>query len=309
MSVIGQYVFNGLMLGMIYAMVAVGFTLFFGVLDVIKFSHGDTLMVGAFAGLTASAGVLMLDISSPWIRLLAVVLAAVCVTGLLGAIIAKWLILPLHKAPPLNTLLATLMLGTVMREAVRLFYPDGSNSHPFPSLLPTDSIQFGSFALRADSVILLLSGLAIIAGVHFLITRTRLGMAIRAVAQDGETARLMGINFEAVVLLTFALGSAMAALAGVMNGLYYNEINFNVGLLLGVIGFAAAILGGLGNIYGAIIGGFLFAGLQVLGSATLPALFPNIPSAYKDVFAFAVVIILMAWKPTGLIAEKSSERV
>lgn len=309
MSVIGQYVFNGLMLGMIYAMVAVGFTLFFGVLDVIKFSHGDTLMVGAFAGLTASAGVLMLDISSPWIRLLAVVLAAVCVTGLLGAIIAKWLILPLHKAPPLNTLLATLMLGTVMREAVRLFYPNGSNSHPFPSLLPTDSIQFGSFALRADSVILLLSGLAIIAGVHFLITRTRLGMAIRAVAQDGETARLMGINFEAVVLLTFALGSAMAALAGVMNGLYYNEINFNVGLLLGVIGFAAAILGGLGNIYGAIIGGFLFAGLQVLGSATLPALFPNIPSAYKDVFAFAVVIILMAWKPTGLIAEKSSERV
>ena len=309
MSVIGQYVFNGLMLGMIYAMVAVGFTLFFGVLDVIKFSHGDTLMVGAFAGLSASTGVLMLDISSPWIRLLAVVLAAVCVTGLLGAAIAKWLVLPLRKAPALNTLLATLMLGTVMREAVRLFYPDGSNSQPFPSLLPTDSIDIGGFALRADNVILLLSGLAVIAGVHFLITRTRLGMAIRAVAQDGETARLMGINFEAVVLLTFALGSGMAALAGVMNGLYYNEINFNVGLLLGVIGFAAAILGGLGNIYGAIIGGFLFAGLQVLGSATLPALIPNIPSAYKDVFAFAVVIILMAWKPTGLIAEKSSERV
>ncbi|MDO9420366.1 MAG: branched-chain amino acid ABC transporter permease [Herminiimonas sp.] len=309
MSVISQYIFNGLMLGMIYAMVAVGFTLFFGVLDVIKFSHGDTLMVGAFAGLTASTGVLMLDIGSPWIRLLAVVLSAVCVTGLLGAAIAKFLILPLHKAPPLNTLLATLMLGTVMRESVRLFYPDGSNSKPFPSLLPTDAINFGAFALRADNVILLVSGLAIIAGVHFLITRTRLGMAIRAVAQDGETARLMGINFEAVVLLTFALGSGMAALAGVMNGLYYNEINFNVGLLLGVIGFSAAILGGLGNIYGAILGGFLFAGLQVFGSAMLPALIPNIPSAYKDVFAFAVVIILMAWKPTGLIAEKSSERV
>jgi branched-chain amino acid transport system permease protein len=119
----------------------------------------------------------------------------------------------------------------------------------------------------------------------------------------------MGINFEAVVLLTFALGSGMAALAGVMNGLYYNEINFNIGLLLGVIGFAAAILGGLGNVYGAILGGFLFAGLQVLGSAALPALVPDIPSAYKDVFAFAVVIVLMAWKPTGLIAEKSSERV
>lgn len=309
MSLISQYIFNGLMLGMIYAMVAVGFTLFFGVLDVIKFSHGDTLMVGAFAALAASASVAMLNIASPWVHLLAVVLSAVCVTGLLGALIAKFLILPLRHAPPMNTLLATLMLGTVMRESVRLFYPDGSNSKPFPSLLPTASLDLGGFALRADNVILLLAGLATIAGVHFLIVRTRLGMAIRAVAQDGETARLMGINFEAVVLLTFALGSAMAALAGVMNGLYYNEINFNIGLLLGVIGFSAAILGGLGNIYGAILGGFLFAALQVFGSAMLPALIPNIPSAYKDVFAFAAVIVLMAWKPTGLIAEKSSERV
>jgi branched-chain amino acid transport system permease protein len=296
MSVLGQYVFNGLMLGMIYAMVAVGFTLFFGVLDVIKFSHGDVLMVGAFAGLAASAGVLALHVDSPWLRLL-------------GAVIARFLILPLRKAPPLNTLLATLMLGTVLREAVRLFYPDGSNPKPFPALLPTTELSLGALTLRADNLILLAAGVAIIIGVHLLITRTRFGMAIRAVAQDGETARLMGINFEVVVLVTFALGSAMAALAGVMNGLYYNEINFNVGLLLGVIGFAAAILGGLGNLYGAILGGFLFAALQVLGSATLPALVPDIPSAYKDVFAFAVVIVLMAFKPTGLIAEKASERV
>ncbi len=246
---------------------------------------------------------------SPWLQLLAIVVCAIIVTGLLGAVIARFLILPLRKAPPLNTLLATLMLGTVLREAVRLFYPDGSNPKPFPALLPTTELSLGALTLRADNLILLAAGVAIIIGVHLLITRTRFGMAIRAVAQDGETARLMGINFEVVVLVTFALGSAMAALAGVMNGLYYNEINFNVGLLLGVIGFAAAILGGLGNLYGAILGGFLFAALQVLGSATLPALVPDIPSAYKDVFAFAVVIVLMAFKPTGLIAEKASERV
>jgi branched-chain amino acid transport system permease protein len=309
MSEIGQYVLNGLMLGLIYAMVAVGFTLFFGVLDVIQFSHGDILMVGAFAGLTASIAMLNIGLASPALQLLAVVLFAVAVTGLLGALIARFLILPLHKAPPLNTLLATLMLGTVLREAVRLFYPDGSNSKPFPALLPTSSISLGAVSVRLDNLILLASGLAAIAGVHLLITRTKLGLAIRAVAQDGETARLMGINFDATVLITFALGSGLAALAGVMNGLYYNEVNFGVGLLLGVIGFAAAILGGLGNIYGAIIGGFLFAALQVLGSAMLPALVPNIPSAYKDVFAFAAVIVLMAFKPTGLIAEKSSERV
>lgn len=309
MSEVSQYIFNGLMLGVIYAMVAVGFTLFFGVLDVIKFSHGDTLMVGAFAGLTASIVMMNIGLASPALQLLAVVVFAVAVTGLLGAGIAKFLILPLRHAPPLNTLLATLMLGTVMREAVRLFYPDGSNSKPFPALLPTSMVELGGFSLRIDNLILLASGVLAIAGVHLLITRTKLGMAIRAVAQDGETARLMGINFEAVVLITFALGSGLAALAGVMNGLYYNEVNFNVGLLLGVIGFAAAILGGLGNIYGAIIGGFLFAALQVIGSAMLPTLIPDIPSSYKDVFAFAVVIIFMAWKPTGLIAEKSSERV
>jgi branched-chain amino acid transport system permease protein len=306
---VSQYIFNGLMLGLIYAMVAVGFTLFFGVLDVIKFSHGDTLMVGAFAGLTASIGMLKIGLTSPILQLFAVVFFAVAVTGILGAAIAKFLILPLRQAPPLNILLATLMLGTVMRESVRLFYPDGSNPKPFPALLPKSSIDFLGLSLRLDNMILLASGLLAIAAVHFLITRSKLGMAIRAVAQDAETARLMGINFEAVVLITFALGSGLAALAGVMNGLYYNEVNFNVGLLLGVIGFAAAILGGLGNIYGAIIGGFLFAALQLLGSAMLPALIPNIPSSYKDVFAFAAVIVLMAWKPTGLIAEKSSERV
>ena len=309
MSEFGQYILNGLMLGVIYAMVAVGFTLFFGVLDVIKFSHGDVLMVGAFAGLVASIGMLQLGVESPLLQLLAVVVFAVGLTGLLGAVIARFLILPLHKAPPLNTLLATLMLGTVIRECVRLFYPEGSNPKPFPALLPTETIHLGALPVRLDNLILLAAGLGSIAAVRFLITRTKLGMAIRAVAQDGETARLMGINFEAVVLFTFALGSGLAALAGVMNGLYYNEVNFSVGLLLGVIGFAAAILGGLGNMYGAIIGGFLFAALQVMGSVLLPALVPGIPSAYKDVFAFAVVIILMAWKPTGLLAEKTSERV
>ena len=191
-----QYVMNGLMLGMMYALVAVGFTLFFGVLDVIKFSHGDVVTVGAFTALAAFVGL------------------------------------------------------------------------------------------------------------QYLLNRTKLGLAIRAVAQDEETARTMGVNFTAVVLVTFAIGSGLAAFAGVMNGLYYNEINFGIGLYLGVIGFSAAIIGGLGSIYGAILGGFLFAGLQTVGTVLLP-----FASAYKDVFAFAVVIAIMAWRPTGLIQEKISERV
>jgi branched-chain amino acid transport system permease protein len=299
----GQYLLNGLMLGVIYAMVAVGFTLFFGVLDVIKFSHGDVVMVGAFVALATFLGLQDLGVASSLALLLAVSAAALISMALLGALIARFLILPLRTAPPLNTLLVTLMLGLALRESVRLFYPNGSNPKPFPQLLPAEAYSFGSFTLRIDSAILLATGVLAIVLVHLLINRTRLGLAIRAVAQDPETAKVMGINFERVVMITFALGSALAALAGVTNGLYYNEINFGMGLLLGVIGFSAAVVGGLGNVYGAIIGGFLFAGLQTAG-----AVWFSVP-AYKDVFAFAAVILLMAWKPTGLIAEKSAERV
>jgi branched-chain amino acid transport system permease protein len=237
------------------------------------------------------------------------IIISLSVAAFLGAVIARYLILPLQKAPPINTLLVTLMLGLALREAVRLFYPNGSNPKPFPKLLPSDGIGLGEFTLRTDSLILLITGVLTIVAVQRLITKSKIGLAIRAVAQDSETARIMGINFHRVVLITFMLGSALAALAGLMNGLYYNEVNFSMGLLRGVIGFSAAVVGGLGNFYGAIVGGFLFAALQTIGAVLLPAILPNVPSAYKDVFAFAVIIIIMGLKPTGLISEKSSERV
>ncbi|MFL5064099.1 MAG: branched-chain amino acid ABC transporter permease, partial [Xanthobacteraceae bacterium] len=303
-ALFGQYLINGLMLGVIYGLVAVGFTLFFGVLDVIKFSHGDVLTVGAFTAFATYLALKAAQVASPWLQLVAMSLVAMTTMALLGALIAKYLVLPLRGAPALNTLLITLMLGTVLREGVRLGFPDGSNPKPFPRLLPADAFSFGALTLRIDTLILLFSGLAVIVIVNLIINRTKLGLAIRAVAQDGETAMTMGINFTAIVLATFAIGSAVAAVAGVMNGLYYNEINFGMGLLLGVFGFSAAVVGGLGNIYGAILGGFLFAGLQTIGAVALP-----FASAYKDVFALAVLIAIMAWRPTGLIAEKTSERV
>ena len=303
-ALLAQYVMNGLMLGMMYGLVAVGFTLFFGVLDVIKFSHGDVLTVGAFTALATFAGVNAMGLASPWLALLLMIVIATLAMAFLGMLIARFLVMPLRSAPALNTLLITLMLGTVLRECVRLFYPQGANPKPFPALLPRGSIDIGAFNLRFDNVMMLAAGALVIVGLQLLLNRTKLGLAIRAVAQDEETARTMGINFTAIVLITFAIGSGLAAFAGVMNGLYYNEVNFGIGLYLGVIGFSAAIIGGLGSIYGAILGGFLFAGLQIIGTVLLP-----FASAYKDVFAFAVVIALMAWRPTGLIREKISERV
>jgi branched-chain amino acid transport system permease protein len=303
-GLLAQYVMNGLMLGMMYALVAVGFTLFFGVLDVIKFSHGDVLTVGAFAALAAFVGLTAVGLQSTWLALIMMVAVATLSMAFLGMLIARYLVMPLRSAPALNTLLITLMLGTVLRESVRLFYPQGANPKPFPALLPKSSVDLGAFNLRLDNVLMLAASVLVIVGLQVLLHRTKLGLAIRAVAQDEETARTMGIKFTAIVLVTFAIGSALAAFAGVMNGLYYNEINFGIGLYLGVIGFSAAIIGGLGSIYGSILGGFLFAGLQVVGTVLLP-----FASAYKDVFAFAVVIAIMAWRPTGLIQEKISERV
>lgn len=195
------------------------------------------------------------------------------------------------------------MFGSVIRESVRLFFPNGSNPKPFPALLPEASVNLGNLNLRLDSVILIFTGALVIVITHLIIQKTRIGLAIRAVAQDEETARLMGIDFKKIALVTFALGSGLAALSGISTGLYYQEINFNMGLMLGVIGFSAAVVGGLGSIYGAIVGGLLFAFLQTVG-----AIWFSVP-AYKDVFAFAAIIILMAWRPTGLLADRSAERV
>ena len=303
-GLLAQYVMNGLMLGMMYTLVAIGFTLFFGVLDIIKFSHGDVLTVGAFTALATYIGLRSAGVGSTPLLLLAMLVVAILAMAALGMLIARYLVMPLRSAPALNTLLITLMLGTVLRELVRLFYPQGANPKSFPALLPTASINLGQFNLRLDNALMLAAGGLAIVGLQLLLNRTKLGLAIRAVAQDEETARTMGVNFTAVVLITFAIGSALAAYAGIMNGLYYNEINFGMGLYLGVIGFAAAIIGGLGSIYGAILGGFLFAALQTIGTVALP-----FASAYKDVFAFTVVIALIAWRPTGLIQEKISERV
>src|SRR5512142_2953549 len=304
LELLGQYLVNGAMLGMMYALVAVGFTLFFGVLDVIQFAHGDVVTAGAFTGLATWTVLSGAGVTSPVLLLPAVVFSAAVAMAILGAALARSLVLPLKHAQPINVLLATLMGGTALREAIRLFYPNGSQPQRFPQLLTTRAWQVGAFSLRVDNVLMLACGALLIAGMHLLITRTRLGLAIRAVAQDEETARTMGIDFGRVVLITFGLGSALAAFAGVMNGLYYNEVNFGSGLLLGVIGFSAAVIGGLGNVYGAILGGFVFAALQTVGAVALP-----FASAYKDVFAFAVIILLMTWKPTGLIGEPVSERV
>ncbi len=175
------------------------------------------------------------------IPLVALALALVVTTvllSLLGSVIARYLVLPTLGGPPLNVLLLTMMLGTILRESIRLFYPEGGNPKPFPALLTKSNFTIGdTFHVRADNLILLLIGILVIVCTDTLINRSRLGLAIRAVAQDSETAEMMGINYKMIVAITFALGSALAGVAGIVSGLYYNEINFTMGLMVGAIGF------------------------------------------------------------------------
>jgi branched-chain amino acid transport system permease protein len=299
-----QQAMNGLMLGVMYALVAVGFTLFFGVLDVIHFSHGDIFMLGAFAGLTALAGLGAIGIGAPAVALALAFAGSILVVGLLGVVAERVCVKPLARSSPLMTLLATLSLGLVIREAVLIFYPRGADPKPFPQLLPAGGFEAGGVAIRYENLAILAIAIVAMVSVDLLINRTRMGAAIRAVAQDPEAAQMMGVNLNETVDLTFFIGSGLAAIAGILSGLYYSEIHFIMGVSGGVIGFSAAAIGGLGNVYGAILGGLLFGMVQTLSAALIPR-----GSEFRDVVAFAVVMLFLVVRPSGILGEKSAERV
>ena len=292
------------MLGVMYALIAVGFTLFFGVLDVIHFSHGDIFMLGAFVGLSTLLGLAVVGLRTPLLALPPAFAVAVLVTGLVGVGAERVCVKPLARSSPLMTLLATLSLGLVLRESVLIFYPRGADPKPFPQLLPAGGFEVGGVAVRYENLTILAIGFAAMIGVDLVIRRTRMGAAIRAVAQDPEAAQMMGVNLDRTVDATFFLGSGLAAVAGILSGLYYSEIHFIMGVTGGVIGFSAAAIGGLGNVYGAILGGLLFGVLQTTAAALIPR-----GSEFRDVVAFAVVMLFLVFKPSGLLGDKSVERV
>ncbi len=311
-EVVVQILFNGLMLGIQYSLIAVGFTLFFGVLDVINFSHGDVFMLGAFISLVLINLIAGLGLTGFGYLLVLIIIFifTMLITGGFGIMFERLAVKPVSKGPPLMSLLATLALGMAIREMIRIFYPRGSESKRFPELLKpffSDSeaaFHAGNIIFRYDNLIILAVGIVVIIAVALYINKTKMGLAIRAVAQDGEAAMMMGVNKNLVIDITFFIGAALAAVGGMLNGLYYNTLIFDMGAMAGVIGFSAAVIGGLGNIYGAVVGGFIFAMTQSLSAAFIPK-----GSEYMDVVAFGVVIIFLVFKPSGILGEKMYERV
>lgn len=305
LDVLIQQSINGLMLGIMYSLVAVGFTLYFGVLNVINFSHGDFYMLGSFMALVlVSAAEALGWVHNSIAYILFLFAGSMILTSLIGVLSARLAVKPVLKAPMLISLLVTLGLGIAIREAVRVLYPRGSDPKGFPALFPQGAFQVGGVIIRYENIIILAIGVLMIVAVSLLINKTRIGSAIRAVAQDSEAAMMMGVNMESTIDITFIIGSAVAAVAGILNGIYYGQVMFNMGAIAGVIGFSAAVIGGLGNIYGAIVGGVLFGLMETFAAALLP-----MGSENKRVFAFFIVILFLLFKPTGILGEKTFERV
>jgi len=307
MTEILQQMMNALLLGCTYTLIAIGFSLFFGALNVVHFSHGDVCILGAFVILILYSLAKLLGLLTtipPIVSIPILILLAMTVTGLFGVFFERTVIKPFRYAPLLMVLVATVALGIVIREAVRLSFPHGSNPQIFPRVLPQKSFTLGGVLFRVDNLMIFGITLFLISLMFLFIKRTRMGAAIRAVSQDGEAAMMIGINMDRTVAATFLLGSAVGAVAGILIGAYNNIIRFDMGLMGGVKGFSAAVVGGLGNVYGAIIGGLILGFVETFAAAFIPGGTP-----YTDVFAFLVVIFFLIFRPSGILGEKVYEKV
>ena len=300
-----QQFLNALGLGIMYALIAVGFTLFFGVIEVVNFAHGEVFMLGAFVallsvGLITSIGLTMGSL----LFFLAILILVLLAGGIFGVLLEKFIVRPMRSAPDIMTLLITLGVSIVMREAVMLFVPNGRNPQPFPKLFEMESIKIGGVLIKPETILCIILSAVLITGLYYIIEKTTFGRYIRATAQDREAAMMMGINVKKIFIITLALGSALGAVAGMMNGLSYGIIKFNMGFAAGIKGFAAAVVGGLGNVYGAIAGGMLLGFLEIFVVSTIPD-----GSSYQDLISFVIVILCLVFRPAGIFGERAYEKV
>ena len=296
-----QQLINGLAVDGIYALVALGYTMVYGVLKLINFAHGDIFTIGAYLGMTllVSGG-----LSGSMTPVLAVGLVVIIVFGLvalLGVALERVAYRPLRKANRLAAVVSALGASIVFQNAVMLIY--GARVYVYPeNLIPT--LTFNIFGLNVPlmRVIVIVSSLVLMLALYAFINRTRMGTAIRAVAIDQGAARLMGINVDRVISLVFFIGAGLGGVAGVMVGTYYGQIDFTMGWSYGLKAFTAAILGGIGNIPGAMIGGLLLGVIEALGASYLAM-------AWKDAIAFLVLILILIIRPTGLLGERVADKL
>ncbi len=296
-----QQLINGLAVGGIYALVALGYTMVYGVLKLINFAHGDLFTIGAYLGLTLLVSCGLSGSLSPLLAVGLMVLIVLGLVALLGVALERVAYRPLRRANRLAAVVSALGASIVFQNAVMLIY--GARFYVYPEeLRPSLAIDLFGLHVPIMRVIVIVSSLVLMLALYTFINRTRMGTAIRAVAIDQGAARLMGINVDRVISLVFFLGAGLGGVAGVMVGMYYGQIDFTMGWTYGMKAFTAAILGGIGNIPGAMIGGLLLGVIEALGASYLAM-------AWKDAIAFLVLILILIIRPTGLLGERVADKL
>ena len=311
-----QVLLDGLILGCMYALIALGYTMVYGVLEFINFAHSEIFVVGAFVGVEILLGLKnagALDGWSPFLALALILLAGMAVSGALAVTVERVAYRPLRSAPRLIPLISAIGVSFFLQDLVRLTESIWRNAFNlvYPSMDQLN-VRFEltqTIDVSVRSLVVIVGSLLMLGGLHLLVNRTKLGTAIRAVAEDQQAASLMGIDVNRIISLTFLIGGAMGGAAGVLFGVQYGLVNPYTGFIPGLKAFTAAVMGGIGNIPGAMVGGLVLGLLEAFAAAYLSLLTHGAFGAeYKDIFAFSVLILILIFRPKGLLGEVVRER-
>ncbi|MHB0884479.1 MAG: branched-chain amino acid ABC transporter permease [Bacillota bacterium] len=287
-------ILNGLQLGLVYALIALGYTMVYGIIRLINFAHGDIFMVGAFVAFFST--------SSWHLPFLVAVPLSMVVCAALGVVIERLAYRPLRYAARIAALISAIGVSLLLEYGSSLKWVFGPNYRVVPRPFTVTQWSFGGVQVSNIQVIVLLTVMVLLAALQYMVTRTKMGKAMRAVSFDHDAARLMGINVDAIISYTFALGSALAAAGGVLYSAAYPQINPFMGIMPGLKAFTAAVLGGIGNIPGAMLGALIMGEVDVLSAAYLS-------SRLRDVFSFSILILVLLVKPSGLLGKSGPEKV
>ncbi len=306
LEILLQQILNGLVLGSVYALVALGYTMVYGILQLINFAHGDVLMIGAMVGVSVVILLSKTGLPGP-VLLLVALLVAIPVCVVLSLFIERVAYRPLRNAPRLAPLITAIGVSIVLQTMAMIIWKP--NPIVFPDLLSTTPVEIFGAVLAPKQILILVVSAAMMAGLALLVNKTKLGRAMRATAENPRIAGLMGVNANQVIAATFAIGAALAAVAGVLVAMNYNIAQFSMGFIPGLKAFTAAVLGGIGNIAGAVLGGLLLGVIESLGAGYVGDLTGGfLGSHYQDIFAFVVLIVVLVFRPSGIMGERVADR-
>ncbi|OLR94498.1 branched-chain amino acid ABC transporter permease [Actinokineospora bangkokensis] len=303
MTTLLQQIANGIALGATIGLIALGYTMVYGIIQLINFAHGEVFMVGAFGGLAVYRWLLPASWRDDWyVSLPLMIIGGMVVSVVVALVMERFAYRPLRGGSRLAPLITALGVSIVLQEAIRIFYPDADAAQPFPKAFVNAQIGIGGVSIRASQLLLIVVSIVLSLVLQTYINRSKMGRAMRATAQDPDTARLMGINPNRVIVLTFLLGAALAGVAGVLYGVDITNVDNSIGFQNGIFAFTAAVLGGIGSLRGAVVGAFIIGLIKTLGGQYMPG-----GTQYDYVWIFVVLILVLVFRPQGLFGE--AERV